>query len=297
MRRDDAFGGYHPAITFLMFMLAVVLCVVVQHPAFHAVAVVAGAAYYLMARGRAGVAVVAGMVPVFVALTVLNAVFVPLGNTVLFTYFGGRPFTLEAFAHGASTAALFVSVMLWFFAYNRVMTSDKFTYLFGGLAPAVTLMFTMVLRLVPTYQRKAAQLSAARASVGRAASEGTLATRVDSGVALVSVLATWALEHAVTTADSMRSRGFGAGKRTQFAHYRLVARDKVLLAAIFALALAACAGIAGGAAHVDYIPAVVFPPLTPLYAATLASYAALLFIPFLIDVREVVLWRISLSRI
>ncbi len=40
-------------------------------------------------------------------------------------------------------------VIQWFSCYNKVMTSDKFIYLFGRLIPALSLILSMALRFVP----------------------------------------------------------------------------------------------------------------------------------------------------
>ncbi len=105
--------------------------------------------------------------PVFVALTVLNPLFNPRGEHVLFTIFGRPYYTGEALAYGGVIAGVFVVMMLWFGCYNRVMTSDKFMCLFGNWAPSLSLLLVMVFRLVPRFFRQTRQLIGARRSVGR----------------------------------------------------------------------------------------------------------------------------------
>ena len=62
-------------------------------------------------------------------------------------------------------------MMLWFGCYNAVMTSDKVTSLFGNLIPAISLLLVMVLRMIPSFIRKAGQIMGARKSVGLGAGE------------------------------------------------------------------------------------------------------------------------------
>lgn len=296
---QSVFSSLHPAIAFAFFAFAIALGMFVRHPAFQAVAVACSAACYLSIRGRAGGGAVVAMVPLFAALAVLNPLFNPMGDTVLFTYAGGRAYTWEAFAFGMSTGAMFTSMLLWFFSYSVVMTSDKFSYLFGGVAPALTLVLTMALRLIPTYQRRMSQLATARSCVGKGlgADGGGLLARVAAAGTLVSALATWAFEGAVTTSDSMRSRGYGSGPRTQFPSYRFDARDRALLAAMMLLAAVVLGCVLAGAADVAYLPAIVIPEFGPLAAAGLASYAAFLALPLIVNAKEALAWRISLSRI
>lgn len=228
-RGADAFGSYHPALVFTFFACAIVLGMFVRNPAFLAATVVFSGLYYAVLAGRRSLRMLAGMVALFIAVAVLNPLFNTRGDVVLFTYFD-RPYTLEALAFGVQTAALLVGMLLWFSCYNIVMTSDKFTYLFGRMAPSVTLVFTMVLRLIPAYRRKIDELAAARSGIGRSPSVGTLSERVGGASAILSALTSWALEGGMSTADSMRSRGFGQARRTAYARYRFTARDGALLA-------------------------------------------------------------------
>ena len=234
---------YHPALVFTFFACAIVLGMFVRNPAFLAATSVFSGLYYAVLAGRRSLRMLAGMVALFIAVAVLNPLFNTRGDVVLFTYFD-RPYTLEALAYGVQTAALLVGMLLWFSCYNIVMTSDKFTYLFGRMAPSVTLVFTMVLRLIPAYHRKIDEFAAARSGIGRSPSVGTLSERIEGASAILSALTSWALEGGMSTADSMRSRGFGQARRTAYARYRFTARDGALLACMALLAAISIAAIA-----------------------------------------------------
>ncbi len=295
--RPDAFSTHHPAVTLVFFAGVIVLCVLVQQPVLQAVGFAGGAVYYLCLRGRDAWRLLLGLMAAFVVLTAINPLFDTLGDTVLFAYLGGRPYTLEALAYGASTACMFASVMTWFACYARVMSTDKFTYLFGNRAPALTLVLTMTLRLVPTYGRKARQISTARRCAGLSMGAGSLRHRARDGASLLSALTTWALEGAVTTADSMRSRGYGtnAGRRPRYARYRFGARDGLLLVVMLACIAVTCTALATGALAVTYVPAIDVPALPPLGVAALIALAVLVLVPSAIDAREAIAWRCSLS--
>ncbi len=57
-------------------------------------------------------------------------------------------------------------------------------------------------------------------SMGRDVSEGSLFNRIRAGFNMLSILVTWALENAIETSDSMRSRGYGLKGRTAFSIYK-----------------------------------------------------------------------------
>ncbi len=291
------FASFHPVITFGWFAGALLLSVVVASPVWLTCAFAGSAAYYLMVRGRGGWKVVLGLLVGFVMLSLVNGFFNPRGDTVLFTYFG-RPYTLQAVLYGTQAAGMFVTVMLLFGSYGQVMTSDKFTYLFGGVMPAITLVLTMVLRLIPSYMRKAKQIAGARDCIGKGAAGSGSAARVRQGADILGALTTWALEAGIVTADSMRSRGFGSpSRRTQFARYGFGLRDGFLAGVMVLFASLALGGILQGAASVEYLPQVAFPPVTPFGIISLIAFAAFLFLPSLISLQERISWRNSISRI
>ena len=103
---------------------------------------------------------------------------------MLFRYFGGRPYTKEAFFYGMALAAMVITVFLWFL-HNVVMTSDKFIYLFGSLLPSVSLLFIMILRLIPGYQKRIRQIQEARSSVGLGINTVTRGEKIHQGMYFV----------------------------------------------------------------------------------------------------------------
>lgn len=298
MQNYDTFSTYNPIINFVFFIGAVVFGMFFVHPAFLICSFVLSFAYYITVRGLRGFRLLLGLLPVFLILSAVNPLFNTYGDHVLFTYFGGRNYTLEALFYGMAVAAMFVSVMAWFASYNRVMTSDKFIYLFGRTAPAISLVLSMIMRLVPNFQRKVTQIASARKCIGMAGDSGTKKEKLHHGMTVISALTSWALEGGIITADSMRSRGYGSGPRTTFAIYRFDKRDKLLLAAMVALMIVIMyCSFKGGTAAL-YTPVLEISPLSGIYTALgAAAYFIFLAIPTVLNITEAITWRILKSRI
>lgn len=292
---DRGFGGYHPLINFIFFIAAVVFGMFFVHPVFTAVCVIFSLIYYFTIKGKGGIRFAAGMLLLAVLLTAINPIFNTLGDTVLFTYLGGRRYTLEALIYGACSAGMFFGVIIWFSCYNENMTSDKFIYIFGRIIPAVSLVLTMVLRLVPDFKRRTTAIEGARGSIGKGG--GDKKTRLKNSTSILSALTSWALEGAVTTADSMRSRGYGLSGRTSFAIYRMKGRDHAALIVmmICIVGVIVCAALGGTAAQ--FIPSIEISPFSLVTATGAAAYAILLAIPSAIHFWEELTWRILRSRI
>ena len=206
------------------------MSVIIQHPAYLIAGMVTGVIYYLLLNGKKGWKTILGLLPMFVILTTINPLFNTLGETVLF-HIGDRPYTLEALLYGGALASMFVIIILWFGCYNKVLTSDKFTCLFGNLIPSISLLLVMVFRMVPNFIRKSQQIIGARKSIGKGTRETAITKeRLHDGGTVLGTLTSWALEGSVVTGDSMRARGYGTAKRTSFMIYRKTATDWILVA-------------------------------------------------------------------
>lgn len=293
----DVFSRCHPAVNLLFFTGAIVLTVVLFHPAYLLLSLLCGAGYYaVLRRGRCGKAF-AYLLGAMVLVAAVNPLFNTLGETPLFLLFG-RPYTWEALFYGGCTGMLFAAVSLWFLCGGIVMTSDKFTSLFGTVIPSISLVLVMVLRLVPGYWRKSRQIAGARKCIGRSGS-GTKTERIRGGMAVLTALSGWALEGSVITADSMRCRGYGSpGKRTTFQIYRFTGRDGLLTAVLLLLLAAVIWAGAAGSARASFIPRLSIAPVSG--AASILGLAAcglFLLIPTLYSIWEAILWHSLRSKI
>ena len=289
----DAFSKCHPAVNFLFFVGAIGMSVVIQHPAYLIAGFAAAASYYLLLNGTKGWKTILGLLPMFVILTAVNPLFNTLGATELFAVFG-RPYTLEALLYGGALAGMFVIMMLWFGCYNRVLTGDKFTSLFGNLIPSVSLLLVMVFRMVPNFIRKTQQIIGARRSIGKGIGEtATTKEKLQDGGAVLGALTSWALEGSVVTGDSMRARGYGAAKRSSFMIYRMTGADWALLVVMAVLAAFTVAAACCGQFSAVFVPFVDVAPVS----WGLVTYSSYLLIPTVLHIKEAMLWRISRSGI
>ncbi len=293
---SDAFARRHGAVNFIFFALAVVLTVVLMHPVYQAVSLGCAVLYYALLRGRKSVLILLGLVPLWIVLSAVNPLFDTMGQTVLFTYWG-RPYTYEALCYGMVLAAMCVAVILWCLCYGIVMTADKFTALFAPLLPALSLLLVMIFRLVPSYGRKARQISGARKCIGLGGENGRI-SQLKSGMGTLSALTTWALEGSIVTADSMRARGYGTAKRTSFQISRFTAADGVLLGAFTALAVMVIFAAFQGCADAVYIPVFAFVPIaSPLSILGISAWSFLLLIPSVEHIKESIVWHSLRSKI
>lgn len=295
MQSKDTFSSYNPIINFVFFIGAIVLGMFFVHPVFLVCSFVLAFAYYITVQRGKGLKFLLAMIPLILVLSLINPLLNDTGATILFVYFG-RHFTLEALYYGITLAVMFASIIGWFASYNSVMTSDKFVYIFGRLMPSVSLVLSMILRLLPNYQSKAKQIATTRMCVGKAGDKGEKKEKIENGMTVLSSLLTWALEGGIITADSMRSRGYGTGPRTNFAIYRFDKRDLLLLMTMIGLmtGVLVCSFMGGTTVVFDPTLWIAFNKFTIIGGIL---YFLFLLIPTAINITEAVVWHILRSRI
>lgn len=296
MNRRIALQSLHPIVLFLYFACVLILSMCVTAPLYLAIDLVASVVLCSILLGRSSIKRTFGLMILLVVVAIVAPLFDPHGATVLFRYFGGRPYTLQALCGGAAMGTMLVAMLLWFSSFNAVMTSERITFLFGRMAPALSLVFTMVLRLVPSYERKLRRFAAARECIGRSASQGGPRRRIAAAGILLSMTLTWAFESGIRTADSMRCRGYGLADRTAYSVFRFDRKDAVALAMMVPLVVLSSIAMVSGAATMTYVPEFIGPS-SDFAGVGAASFALLVFLPSLFELGDAWSWRFSLSRI
>ena len=292
MANRDTFSGYHPMVNFLFFGLVLLFSMCLMNPVCLAVSLCSATAYHVSLNGRRAVRFgLLYMLPLLLLTAVVNPAFNHRGVTILAYLPSGNPLTLESLLYGLGAAAMLSGVLTWFACYTAVMTSDKFVYLFGRAIPALSLVLSMTLRFIPKFKRQLAAVREAQKCVGRDVSEGSLLRRAKNGMTILSILLTWALENAIETADSMKSRGYGLPGRTAYSIYRFDDRDRGLLLWIAVCGLYLICGWRAKAFTFVYYPGIRYTPVTPLTFSFYLAYLLLCLTPVILDCREDMIWK------
>lgn len=293
----DAFSGCHPLLNFVYFGFVMGVTMFVNHPLYLGISFLGAMAYAVRLNGlkktlRTNVLF---MLPGLLVVAVVNPAFNHYGVTPLYIMESGNWITLESIVYGLVLGCVLFLMVLWFSCYNQVVTSDKFLYLFGRMIPALSLIFSMVLRFVPCFAEQLTVIRNGQKAVGRDLNGAGLWKKIRYGLAMLSILITWALEHAVTTADSMRSRGFGLKGRTAFSLYRWDRRDKLAGALMAVLMAVFFFGSAAGDTYALYNPRIEFAPWSLRGILTAFSYAGFCFLPVALGAWEDAAWKRSLA--
>lgn len=292
-----SFSSFHPLVNFVYFAAVLACSMLFMHPVLQIISLASAAIYSVTLQGMKAIRFqLLYMLPLLLFMAVLNPAFHHAGVTILFYLKSGNPVTLESVLFGAAAACMFITVILWFSCYNAVMTSDKFIYLFGKILPSLSLVFSMTLRFVPRYTAQIRAISRAQRCIGRDATQGSLAMRARNGLTVLSVMATWALENAIETADSMKSRGYGLPNRTSFSIYRFDNRDKAVLSIMTGFIAIVAIGVVMGQAAMRFFPSLKMVEMSPFSLVVYAAYFVLCMLPVIINLAEGLKWKFIESR-
>ena len=286
-----SFERFHPIVNFIFFLAVILFSMIFMNPVCLGISLILSFLTAVDMKGRSmtgfGLKI---LLPVMVLTALINPAFNHRGVTLITYLPGGNPLTLESILFGLAASAMIGSVICWFSCYNRIMTSDRFIYLFGRAIPSLSLIFSMILRFVPRFGAQIKRIYGAQKALYGEEGE-SLRGRAKAGLRSFSAMIDWALENSIQISDSMKSRGYGQRSRTAFSIFTFERRDGVCLLLILALSAYILAGKWLGAVDYRYFPD--FQAATGgVYTATIfLAYGLLCALPLLIDIREKIQWN------
>ncbi len=297
MIQRDVFSSYHPLVNLLYFTLILVLTMFVLHPVLLLISLLSGFFYAVQLNGLIKTCKTLGCLLALGTFAVaVNVAFNHAGATIITYLPSGNPLTLESILYGIGAAAMLVAAIIWFGCCTVVMTSDKLIYLFGRVLPSLSLVLSMTLRFVPRFQAQLHVIIQAQRCIGRDISKGSVWQRGRLAVQVISILITWAMEHAIETADSMQSRGYGLPGRTAFSIYRFTRRDKLALLWLCSCGLLLGVGWNMGGLSWQYYPLLQISWGTPIAIGTQLVYGCLCLTPIILNQREAQKWTSLQSK-
>ncbi len=279
------FKTFHPIVSFVYFAFVIAFTMIYMHPLCLIISVICGFVFRLMMTGKAAVRFFfSALLPLMLVSAIINPLFNHEGITILAYFPNGNPLTLQSAVYGVASAMMLCGSILWFFCFSEIMTRDKILYLSGRLAPSLALLFSMILRFVPEFKEQIKKVAAAQKMLGE--EKG----KIRQGLKILSVMVSYTLENAVTTAESMKSRGYGKGKRSCFSDFKFTPRDGVLLIITGILAL----WVIAAEIRFDYFPDTVSK--TMRFDGFLA-YFILFALPIIIEIQEEIRWKLLKYKI
>ena len=294
MQHTDSFSSYHPSVQFVYFAAVLSFSMCFMHPLCLLASLCGSLLYFFSLSPSAAKTVKRTVLPVLILTSVMNPLLSHKGQTILFYLPTKNPLTLESVIYGFSAGLMLSCVLLWFFCFSAVMTSDKFVYLFSGVSPSLSLLLSMTLRFIPLFKRQLE--TAVEIQFALLCPDKNRFKKAEISIsAFVSVISQ-SLENAARTADSMKSRGYGTTKRTSYKIYKFENRDKAALSFVLFCAVFIICGAFSGSLHFRYYPD-INGSSDILTVLLITAFSLLCLMPFYLHRREAVMWKHLISEI
>lgn len=329
----DEFSRYHPVVNLIFYLLVLGTTMFQMSVGLVFISLFSAVVYYFMLKKTEGLKYCAVVVGIIIVSAIINPLFSHKGGTLLFYLFTGNPVTLESIIYGLISAIIIGAMLLWFSTFNQVMGVERILGAIGKVLPNVSLLITMIMRFIPQYtrhQRKVSMVNKVNkrnygekinllnrektekenvieAHIGQKKKNyieeckkqkkkngiDKIIDSIKEGSRTFSITTTWALENSIYTADSMKARGFGTGRRTNYSNYKFQKRDYLLMGWLVILWLVVVFSLEREKVYTYYYPFIQVKNNVVVYLI----YGLLCLTPVLINVKEEIRWLILKSRI
>lgn len=273
---------FHPVVNFCYILGMILITMSNMNPVIIAVSFISSFLYMIYLDGVLHIKrIIFISLPILLFSVIIMPLFYHNGVTPLF-YVNDMQVTLEAVLYGIVMTFLLLSVMQLFFIWNKWISSEKFLYLFGKISPNISLVLSMVFRMVPLMIKRWHDIHDAQKGMGCTAVNSIIG-RMKQFVKEISILISWCLENSIDTSISMESRGYGIGKRTSFHRFRWHIYDIITIVTIIPIIILIFVSILNGGFGVDFFPEININQFS-LYEKVLAVvYGVYAVMPLLIE--------------
>lgn len=273
---------FHPVVNFCYILGMLLITMSNMNPVIIAISFISSFLYMIYIDRAAHIKRIAFIsIPILFFSVIIMPLFYHNGVTPLF-YVNDMQVTLETVLYGVVMTFLLLAVMQLFFIWNKWISSEKFLYLFGKISPNISLVLSMVFRMVPLMIKRWHDIHDAQKGMGCTAGNSTIG-RMKQFVKEISILISWCLENSIDTSISMESRGYGIGKRTSFHRFKWHIYDIITIVTIITIIILIFVSILNGGFRVNFFPEININQFS-LYEKVLAVvYGVYAVMPLLIE--------------
>ena len=295
----DEFSRYHPVVNLIFYLLVLGTTMFQMSVGLVFISLFSAVVYYFMLKKTEGLKYCAVVVGIIIVSAIINPLFSHKGGTLLFYLFTGNPVTLESIIYGLISAIIIGAMLLWFSTFNQVMGVERILGAIGKVLPNVSLLITMIMRFIPQYTRHQRKVSMVNKVNKRNYGEkinllNREKTEKENVIeACKKQKKKNGIDKIIYTADSMKARGFGTGRRTNYSNYKFQKRDYLLMGWLVILWLVVVFSLEREKVYTYYYPFIQVKNNVVVYLI----YGLLCLTPVLINVKEEIRWLILKSRI
>ena len=174
----NEFLKFHPITNFIYFVFVILFAMFLMNPFCLIISFVSALCYSFVLEGRKVLKFILYMIPLAIIAILINVLFNHEGTTILMYFDNGNPLTLESIMYGVASSIMILNVIMWFNLFNKIITTDKILYMFGKIVPSVSLLFSMIFRFVPRFEKDIKEISNAQKCIGKDINSGNIIQKI-----------------------------------------------------------------------------------------------------------------------
>ncbi len=290
------FDQYHPLINLLFFGIVFYVSAIANHPVYVTISFLIAFLYYIALKGIKGLCI-------NIILLILGSVY--FIYYVSFHHFGITPiaqtivdnsFTLESIVLGLIQYIKLVTICMWFNCFVDVFSADKVMYVLGKFTPKLSLFISVFLRFTTKIAYTTKKTLQAQKAIGKGIHQGRLLKRIGNAKRVCSIVVVWFLDDCMDASKSMIARGYSLKNRTHFSQYRFDNRDRFFVVYVMTLLAIQLVAYLLGQMVALYNPMIIIDPVTIGSYVFYSTYAILLLLPMMIQIKNEILFDKMLYR-
>ena len=196
-------------------------------------------------------------IPMSVIIIVLNPLVSHMGTTKIYIL-GSYFITIEALVYGMLMSMSLLIILLLFTSYNRTVSYQEMLYLFSKKFPNISMVIIMALRFIPLLSIRLNDVNKIYNFNKKNEDDNSRINKIKTTAHSLAVVVSWSLEESIVTANSMKARGYGIKKRTNYLYYKFRKIDYLLIILISFLSIACIIGLVQGFGRIAIYPTLTF---------------------------------------
>ncbi len=273
----------HPAVYLIYFFVLILLALLFDDIYYLSIFLVAILFLIILQGAKSKISeTIKFFIPVSLIIIILNPLFSHNGTTkiVLFSNFS---VTLESFVYGLLMALSLFIIYLLFVSFNSYVDYQQLLYLASNHFPNVCMILIMAMRFISLLNYRLNEVK----KIHTHSEE----SKIKKYGYIVAIVISWSLEEAMFTAKSMKARGYGIAKRTNYLKFDFNTIDYLIILITVISAIFVVIGLTQGYGLIS-----IYPTISPKFLQFKLSYYLIAFIiillPFIfIEINEKILLR------
>lgn len=273
----------HPAVYLIYFFILIIFALLFDDIYYLSIFLLAIAFLIILQGAKNKIKeTIKFFIPISLMIIILNPLFSHNGTTeiVLFSNFS---ITLESFVYGLIMALSLFIIYLIFVSFNAYVDYQKLLYLASNHFPNICMILIMSMRFISLLNYRLSEVKKIHAHKS--------GSKIKKYGYLVAIVVSWSLEEAMFTSKSMKARGYGVAKRTNYLKFEFNKIDYLIILITVISSIFIIIGLTQGYGLIS-----IYPTLSPKFLEFKLNYYFIAFVimllPFIVmEINEKILLR------